>query len=676
MTEKEAKKRMRDLESLINVHRSKYYKEDSPEISDEAYDALLRELVFLEESFPNFVNPNSPTRKVGDAPIEAFTKVKHLNPQWSYDNVFSFDELKSWYERLFRFAEKEGIHISKPKLVCEQKIDGLKVILTYKRGDLILSATRGDGEIGENITHTIKTIKSVPNKIDSGVDIVVVGEVWMPKSELERINKIRKDSNEPVFANTRNAAAGAVRQLDPNITRSRNLVMFVYHIDYFAKDGKLVNVESQTQAFSILKDLGFLVNEPVLIDFEINKVQKVYEQQVALKNKFEHGVDGMVIKLDDLNISNKIGYTAKSPRFAIAYKFPAEEVTTIVEDIVVQVGRIGTITPVCILKPVFVDGSTVSRATLHNQDEIDRLDIRIGDTVILRKAGDIIPEIVKVLVDLRPKNSSKFKLPKKCPQCDTDLKTYETTTGEESVALFCPNRHCPAQIIERAIHFVSKKGLNIVGMGDKIVERFIEIGIVKNFDDFFKIKQSDILELERFGEKSVNNLLDSIEKSKNITFGRFLFALGIRHVGEETANLIADFIVEPKDLLSKKYEDILPIDGVGERVAESLIDWLSDHSNKRLYLNLIDILNIQKPESKKENKFITKKIFVLTGTLLNYDRSQIKKIIENFGGKVSSSVSKNTDYVLVGDSPGSKLQDAQKLGVKIINEQDFQKMLY
>lgn len=676
MTEKEAKKRMRDLEILIDLHRSKYYKEDSPEISDEAYDALLRELVSLEENFPKFVNPNSPTRKIGDSPIEAFTKVKHLNSQWSYDNVFSFDELKSWYERLFRFAEKEGINIKKPKFICEQKIDGLKVILTYKNGELVLAATRGDGEVGENITHTIKTIKSVPNKIDSNVDIVVVGEVWMPKSELERINKIRKKLNEPTFANTRNAAAGAVRQLDPSITRSRNLEMFVYHIDYFVKDEKPIIIESQIQAFAILKDLGFLVNEPIFIGFEIDKIQEVYEKQVYLKNKFEHGVDGMVIKLDDLIISDKIGYTAKSPRFAVAYKFPAEEVTTIVEDIVVQVGRIGTITPVCVLKPVFVDGSTVSRATLHNQDEINRLDIRVGDTVILRKAGDIIPEIVKVLVELRPKNSKVFRLPSKCPECATELKTYETTSGEESVSLFCPNRHCPAQIIERAIHFVSKKGLNIVGMGDKIVERFIEIGIVKNFDDFFSIKESDILELERFGEKSVANLIDSINKSKKVSFGRFLFALGIRHIGEETANLIADFVIEPKDLLNKKYEDILPIDGVGERVAESLIDWVSDPTNKKLYMNLVNILNIQKPESKKHNDFISKKVFVLTGTLLNYDRNEVKKIIESFGGKVSSSVSKNTDYVLVGDSPGSKLNDATILGVKIINEQDFQKMLY
>lgn len=675
MTEKEAKKRMHDLEVLINYHRAKYHKHDLPEISDEAYDALIRELVSLEETYPKFVNPNSPTKKVGDDPIDAFTKVKHIHPQWSYDNVFSYEELKAWYERIFRFAEKEGVSIKDPSLVCEQKIDGLKVILTYKKGELVLAATRGDGDVGENITHTIKTIKSVPKKLKEAVDLVVVGEVWMPKSELEKINKIRKENNEPLFANTRNAAAGAVRQLDPSITRSRNLEMFVYHIDFFSIKDKQEEIKTQTDAFKILKKYDFLINEPVLIDNKLENIQEVYEKQILLKDTFEHGVDGMVIKLDDLALSETIGYTAKSPRFAVAYKFPAEEVTTIVEDIIVQVGRVGTVTPVAILRPVLVAGSTVSRATLHNQDEINRLGIRIGDTVILRKAGDVIPEIVKVLTELRPKNTKQFKLPEKCPECNTKLQTYETTTGEESVALFCPNKHCSAQIVERAIHFASKKGMNIVGMGDKIVERFIELGIVKNLDDFFNIKQKDILELERFGEKSVSNLIESIETSKNISFGKFIFALGIRHIGEETANLLAEYVVDPRDLPSKKVEEILPIDGIGEKVAESLVSWFKDEENKKLYESLLKILNIQKPESKKQNIYISGKTFVLTGSLLNYGRDEAKKIIESFGGKVSSSVSKKTDYVLVGDSAGSKLADAQKLGIKVVDEAEFQKMI-
>lgn len=675
MTEKEAQKRIAQLVKSIDIHRVKYHKHDAPEISDEAYDSLINELLDLENKYPKLKIKNTPTEKIGAKLANAFTKVKHEYPQWSYDNVFSFEELEDWYNRIIRFAEKQGVNLNKPKIVCEQKIDGLKIVLTYRGGVLVMATTRGDGQVGENVMHTVSVIKDIPLKLKDNVDMAVVGEIWMQKSTLKLLNNERNLKGEPLFANTRNAAAGAIRQLDSEITKSRNLKTFIYHIDSLTKDGKKIQIKTQIENFEILKDYGFSINKPILITSDLGKVQTVYENEVKNKNNFEYGVDGMVVKLDDLEISKLIGYTAKSPRFAVAYKFPAEEVTTKVNDIVVQVGRIGTITPVAILEPVFVAGSTVSRATLHNQDEIDRLGIRIGDTVILRKAGDVIPEIVKVLIELRPKNAKIFKIQKSCPECNTGLENYKTSTGEESVALFCPNKHCPAQIIERAIHFASKKGLNMVGMGDKIVERFIEIGLINDLTDFFNIKQKDIESLERFGEKSTENLIESIEKSKNVDFGRFLFALGIRHVGEETSDLVANEFPEPEKLPTLNVEDLIKIDGVGERVAESLVAWFADQKNLNIYKKLLKILNIRKPSSKIKNKNISGKIFVLTGALDDFSRDEVKNIIKKYSGLVSSSVSKKTDYVLAGAEPGSKYTEAKRLGVKIITEVEFQKMI-
>lgn len=676
MDEKQALNRINDLIKLINYHRSKYYVEDSPEISDTVYDSLLQELILLENKYPKLKKNNTPTVLVGDRPIGAFVKIKHKYPQWSYDNIFSYDELIEWHDRVIRFAEKEGVKIDNLDLVCEQKIDGLKIILTYENGVLVTAATRGDGEIGENVTHSVSVIKDVPKKIDKGVNMVVVGEVWMDKSDLQKLNKHRAKIGEPLFANTRNAAAGAIRQLDPAVTRERNLKTFIYHIDNYEVDGDQVTINTQAETFKILKKYGFSINEPVLYSNDLVQVQKVYEKEVLNKENYGHGVDGMVIKLNDLSLSETIGYTAKSPRFAVAYKFPAEEVTTKLIDIHLQVGRTGAITPVAVLEPVLVAGSVVSRATLHNQDEIDRLGIRIGDTVILRKAGDVIPEIVEVIEKLRPKdNSVNFKIPKKCPECGSLLENRTTTTGDESVAIFCPNKHCPAQIIERAIHFVSRKGMNIVGMGDRIVERLIELGIVKDFSDFFKIKQSDLIELERFGEKSVDNLIESIEKSKNVELANFIYSLGILHVGEETAELIAKNILDAKSGPRQTYDDLVKIDGVGERVANSFIEWFLDERNLSLYNELLTILKIQKPEVVNQNKNFSKKVFVLTGTLNEFSRDEAKALIKKSGGSVASSVSKNTDYVLAGDNPGSKYSDAQKLGVKIITEFEFKKML-
>lgn len=685
MDEKQALNRINDLTELINYHRSKYYTQDAPEISDTVYDSLIQELVLLENKYPKLKKANSPTVLVGDRPIEAFVKIKHKYPQWSYDNIFSYNELIAWHDRVMRFAEKEGVKInnsdskldSRLDLVCEQKIDGLKIILTYENGVLITAATRGDGEIGENVTHSVSVINDVPKKIDKNINIVVVGEVWMDKSDLDKLNKHRAKIGEPLFANTRNAAAGAIRQLDPAVTRERNLKTFIYHIDNYEVGGKHVAINTQAETFKILKKYGFSINEPVLYSNDLQQVQKVYDQQVLNKESYGHGVDGMVIKLNNLKLSETIGYTAKSPRFAVAYKFPAEEVTTKLLDIHLQVGRTGAITPVAVLEPVLVAGSVVSRATLHNQDEIDRLGIRIGDTVILRKAGDVIPEIVEVIEKLRSKNASKeaFKIPNMCPECATLLENHTTTTGDESVAVFCPNKHCPAQIIERAIHFASRKGMNIVGMGDRIVERLIELGIVQDFSDFFKIKQSDLIELERFGEKSVDNLIESIEKSKNVELSNFIYALGILHVGEETAELIAKNILDAKSAPNQTYDDLVKIDGIGERVANSFTEWFLDERNLSLYNELVNILKIQKPDIINQNQNFSNKVFVLTGTLNEFSRDEAKALIKKGGGSVASSVSKNTDYVLAGDNPGSKYTDAQKLGVKIITEPEFKKML-
>ena len=671
------KKRMDELRAELSHHANLYYTHDAPVISDEAYDALARELLELEQKHPELKHSKSPTEQVGGKILEGFSKTEHLVPQWSYDNVFSLNELAQWDERNRKILEKASNTKARTawQYCCELKIDGLKIVLTYQDGLLKVGATRGDGTIGEDITENIRMIKSIPQKISDKRTLVVIGEVWMKKSDLEKINHERQASGLPLYANPRNLAAGTLRQLDTRIVASRDLQTFFYDLTVIGNDDAF---ETHEQELDYLDQLGFSVNPKTKIVKTLDQIQQFVDDWTAKRNDQEYGIDGVVIKLNDTSIRSDLGYTAKSPRFGIAYKFPAEEVTTIVENIEIQVGRTGALTPVAHLRPVLVAGSTVARATLHNQDEIDRLDVRIGDTVILRKAGDIIPEILQVLISLRPANAKKFKMPDTCPVCGAATSRRTGGLGDLSVALYCTNPHCPAQSLSNLIHFASKKAMNIVGMGEKIVEKLIAENLIKTPVDMYRLKQQDLESLEKFAELSSANLIEAIKTSKQTTLQRFLFALGIHHIGEETADLIAQSLSFSSNselshkLFSLTDDDLIKINGIGDTVAESFVDYFADPDRAQTISELLTILEIkpQKSESKKPQKF-SGLTFVLTGTLATMSRDQAKDAIKNLGGKVSSSVSKNTDYVVVGSDTGSKYDEALKLGVKTIDEQQL-----
>ena len=694
MTSSQAHQRIQSLRELIRHHAALYHTHDAPEISDEAYDALVRELADLETRYPEFTAPVSPTQQVGGKILEGFEKTKHLVPQWSYDNVFGFDELSQWDERNRKILDKEGHPAArKPwKYCCELKIDGLKIILTYRDGILVTGATRGDGTIGEDITENIKTIRSIPHAIFDKRTIVVIGEVWMKKSDLANINAERAAAQLPQYANPRNLAAGTLRQLDTSIVASRDLQTYFYdlevletpHTSPLPEGEGFAAFATHEDELLFLKKCGFSVNPETKIVGALDAIQKYVDNHTAHRNDFEYGVDGVVIKLDDTGLREGLGYTAKSPRLGVAYKFPAEEVTTVVENIEVQVGRTGVLTPVAHVRPVLVAGSTVSRATLHNQDEIDRLDVRIGDTVILRKAGDIIPEILQVLVDLRPAGTKKFTLPAKCPVCGAHVSKKKSGLGDDSVALYCTNKHCPAQSLENLIHFASKKAMNIVGMGEKIVEKLLNEGLIKTAPDIYALRKEQLEGLEKFGELSAANLIESIEASKNVTLQKFLFALGIHHIGEETADLIAQSLSfkNNRELKEKLFnltdEDLITINGIGNTVAESFVGYFADPERADVVEKLLEILRIEPQNQEQEQKTKGKlfgKTFVLTGTLATMSRDEAKAKIKAAGGKVSSSVSSKTDYVVVGDDPGSKYDDAKRLSVSVITEDDLTRMV-
>ncbi len=670
--------KLNQFRKVIEHHRLKYYTHDAPEISDEAYDAIIRDLIDLEERL-DVPQVDRISQQVGGKILDGFSKTLHEIPQWSYDNVFGFDELVRWDERNRKILEKADNAKARAKwnYACELKIDGLKIILTYRSGNLVMGATRGDGTVGEDITENIKMIKSIPKKIKDHRDLVIIGEVWMKKSDLEKINKERAVSELPVYANPRNLAAGTLRQLDTNIVAERDLQVFFYDLSVLGEDDVF---ETHQNELDYLRDLGFSVNPKTEIVNSLEKIQTYVDTWVPLRHDEQYGVDGVVIKLDDATLRADLGYTAKSPRFGVAYKFPAEEVTTVVDNIDIQVGRTGVLTPVAHVQPVLVAGSTVSRATLHNQDEIDRLDVRIGDTVILRKAGDIIPEILKVLTEFRKKNTKKFIIPNSCPVCGAAVTKRKGGLGIDSVALYCTNRHCPAQSLENLIHFASKKAMNIVGLGEKIVEKLVAEQIIATLLDIYSIRKEDVIGLEKFGDQSADNLISNIEKSRSTTLQKFLFALGIHHIGEETADLIAQSIdFKSNSDLSKKLfsitdEDLIIINGIGETVAESFVDYMQDPERQGVVQGLIGLLKFEKKEVKTSGS-LTGKTFVITGTLETMSRDEAKEKIKALGGKVSSSVSKSTDYVVVGENPGSKYDDAMKLQVPVLNEANFFKLI-
>jgi len=670
MAPQEAKNRYTKLLKEINRHRHLYHVFDTPEIEDTAYDELEKELFALEAKYPELVVAHSPSQRVGGAPLAQFKKVRHEVPQWSFNDAFDPEALREFDARVKRFLKQEFGDVE-PTYTCELKIDGLKVVLTYERGFLKTAATRGDGVVGEEVTHNVRTIKSVPLSLTRPVDVIVEGEIWMSEESLTQINHEREKVGEPVFMNPRNAAAGSVRQLDPKVAASRKLDTFMYDV---AKTSERLPT-TQLEELMYMRDLGFKVNPHVKLAKSADEVVAYWEEW-GKKNKTQgYWLDGIVVKVNERRYQEALGFTGKAPRFAVAFKFPAEQVTTVVEDIVLQVGRTGVLTPVAHLRPVVVAGSKVSRATLHNEDEIKRLDVRVGDTVILQKAGDVIPDIVQVLVNLRTGKEKPFKWPTRVSECGGGGE-IERVPGE--AAWRCVARDSFAVRRRVLRHFTSKGALNIEGLGPSRVDALMEKDLVSHFDDFFTLKEGDLLTLEGFAEVSAKKLIASIKKvSKGVPLSRLITGLSIPHVGEETAILLAENFKTVDDIAAANEERLAEIDGIGEVVGKAIVAWFADKENKRLIERLKKVVRIvseKKVVSKMPGR-LAGKTLVLTGTLLSLSRDEAKEKIRKEGGSVSSSVSQKTDYVVAGEEAGSKLDKARALGVAVLTEEEFLKML-
>ncbi|MEX0933707.1 MAG: NAD-dependent DNA ligase LigA [Candidatus Paceibacterota bacterium] len=670
----EAKKKIEKLRETIDKHRYLYYTLDTPEISDEAYDSLMRDLLAHEESYPEFCSPTSPSVRVGGAPLSHFSKVRHEVVQWSFDNVFNEEELFAWDERVKKMLKKEtGRDYQDIVYTVELKIDGLKIVLTYENGVFVRGATRGDGVVGEDVTENLKRIGSIPLLLQKKIDSIVGGEAWLSHKEFNYINKVREKNNEQLFANPRNAAAGTIRQLDPTVVAKRRLGSFIYDIERITRADEGVNEpHKQYEELALLKELGFKVNKDFVRCANIKEVARSYKKWVVKKDKEEVDIDGIVVKVDEITLQKVLGYTSKAPRFAIAYKFPAKQVTTKVTDIVLQVGRTGVLTPVAHLEPISVAGSTVSRATLHNEDEIIRLDVRVGDTVIIQKAGDVIPDIVAVVTELRGDNQKPYVFPKKVPECGGDGSIERIPGGS---AYRCVHKGSFTQRAREFHYFVSKKALNIEGLGPRSIDLLLENNLITSFDDIFTLEKGDLLALPGFKEKSVENLLHGIEKSRTVSLTRFLVGLSILHVGEETADAIAQHFGGIDAIINATQEELDVVEGVGKVVAQSLCGWFKNSENKKLVARLKQYLIIKNPVQKKRTN-LSKKIFVLTGTLSSLSRDEAKKKIKDAGGSVTSSVSKNTDYLVVGENPGNnKIVVAEKFDVLQLAENKFLKMM-
>jgi len=655
--------RYEKLKKTLNRHRYLYYALEAPEIPDSAYDELERELSSIEEKHPELITPDSPTQRVGGV-LGVFKKVQHTVPQWSFNDVFTEEELQNFDARM-----KKMLGVSSLEYTSELKIDGLKVVLTYENGNLITAATRGDGIVGEDVTHNVRTIQSVPLVLERPIDCVVEGEIWMSEEALEKTNTEREKNGEPLFANPRNAAAGSIRQLDPKIAATRGLDTFIYDVASTSEELP----DTQEEELKYLQELGFKVNKHWKLAKNIDEVVS-YWKTWGKKNKSQgYWIDGVVVKVNNRTYQEQLGYTGKAPRFAVAFKFKAEQVTTVVEDIVLQVGRTGVLTPVAHLRPVLVAGSTVSRATLHNEDEINRLDVRIGDTVILQKAGDVIPDIVKVLPELRTGKEKPYAWPTHVPECGGDGR-IERVPGQ--AAWRCVYKDSFAQIRRRYRHFASKGALNIEGLGPSTVDALLEKNLVQHLDDFFTLTEGDLLTLEGFAEISAKKLIESIQRTaKNVTLARLLTGLSLPQVGEETAILLASHF-KTLDMVAEAGEDTLvALDGIGPIVGKSIVDWFAEKENKKLLERLQKLIYITNPEYKTAqtsgNLPLSGKTFVLTGTLSTLSRDEAKEKIRKLGGDVSSSVSKNTTYVVAGEEAGSKLANAEKLGVQVLNEEEF-----
>jgi DNA ligase (NAD+) len=658
----EAKKRVLELHDEINEHNHRYYVLDDPAISDAEYDRLMRELMALEEKFPELKTPDSPTQRVGGEPLPYFEKVEHTAPMLSLGNAFDEQDLRDFDERVRKAAGRQNV-----RYVCELKIDGLAVSVKYEDGRFVLGSTRGDGITGEDITQNLKTIRSLPLRINEPLSIEVRGEAYMPRRAFERLNRERAENGEPLFANPRNAAAGSLRQLDPKLAARRTLDLFVYEI------GQLEDhtVQTHTEGLQFLETLGFKVNPARQTVESVEEMLAFIEKWGKNRPDLPYEIDGIVIKVDELALRKQMGNTAKSPRWAIAYKFPAEEAVTRLLDITLNVGRTGVVTPTAVLEPVSLAGTTVQRASLHNEDLIREKDIRIHDYVVVKKAGDIIPEVVGVLTEKRTGGEKAFSMPEHCPECGSGLVRLE---GE--VALRCINPECPAQTREGIIHFVSRGAMNIEGLGEKVVTQLFNHGLVRSVADLYYLEKEDLLQLERMGEKSVQNLLEAIEKSKRNSLERLLFGLGIRFVGAKGAKILAQHFKHMDALMEAGMEELLALDEIGPKMADSVVTYMEKPEVRETINRLKEAgvnMEYKGPGADGEKAVASSplagKTVVITGTLQKMSRKEATDLLESLGANVTGSVSKKTDLLVAGEKAGSKLDKAKKLDVTIWDEE-------
>ncbi|MFW6006619.1 MAG: NAD-dependent DNA ligase LigA [Bacillota bacterium] len=658
------KKRIEELREKIRYHEYKYYVENNPEISDTEFDKLMKKLEELEEEYPELISPDSPTQRVGGEPLDSFSKVRHKTPMLSLGNAFNEEEIKEFANRIYRKLKDEKVNL---EYVVEHKIDGLSAILTYENGVLVQGATRGNGEVGEDVTANLKTIRSIPLKLDQNIDLELRGEVFIHKDDFRELNRKREAQDKEPFANPRNAAAGSIRQLDPRVADQRPLSFLAYTL-ISSND---MEFDTHLDRLKYLKKLGFKVNWHKECN-DIEQVITLCEEWTEKRNELNFEIDGLVIKLNDLNLRETMGSTAKSPRWAIAYKFPAQQEVTTVKDIIISVGRTGALTPTAVLEPVEVDGSTVSRATLHNEDEIERKDVRIGDKVFIQKAGDVIPEIVKVIKEQRTGDEIKYQMPKKCPVCEG-----EVVREKDEAVLRCANiTSCPAQRKERILHFVSRNAMNIEGVGPALIEQLLDNELISDYADLYYLKKGDLLPLERIAEKSAENIIEAIAASKDRPLYRIIFALGIRHVGQEVARVLTENYHAVEELSKTDQKELEQINEIGPAIAKSIVSFFQEEHNQKVLekLKKAGVKLKEEEQNQESEKPLNGLRFVFTGALENYTRSEVKEIITEAGGNVTSSVSGKTDYVVAGDNPGSKLEQAREKNIRVLDEGEFESL--
>ena len=649
------------LVSLLNKYSYEYYVEDNPQITDTKYDTLYKQLEKLEEKYPELILENSPTQRVGDRVLDEFEKITHKIPMLSLSNTFSTEDLIDFDARVSKLVSGENV-----EYICELKIDGLAISINYDNGKLVSAATRGDGTVGEDVTENIKTIFSIPKVLKDKKSFEVRGEVYLPKKSFNILNKEREENNEVLFANPRNAAAGSLRQLDSKITAKRRLSAFIYSI--VGDD----SIGSQESALNTAKEYELPVNPNFKLCKSIDEVIDYINYWTEHKQDLPYDIDGIVIKVNSYNLQEEIGYTQKSPRWATAYKFPEEELATKLLDVELSVGRTGIITPVAILDPIVISGSTVSKASLHNKDIIDELDIHIGDMVVVKKAGEIIPKVVRVIKELRTEGSTKYQMPSNCPSCH-----QETYVKDNDPFTRCKNPDCPDQNIRKIIHFASRDALNIEGLGDKVVATLYDKGIISHTIDLYSLNRDKLIALERMGEKSVDNLLNAIEKSKESSLDKVIYALGILNVGKKAGKILAEKYLNLSSFMNATLEELINLDDVGQITAESILDYLSDGNNIKFINDLINIgMNPQYEINEiKSNNIFSGKTVVLTGKLVELTRNEAKEFLEKNGAKVTGSVTSKTDLLIAGEKAGSKLTKAEQLGIQVINEEQFANMV-